>query len=63
MRKKDLVIWIFLVFKKAVTTNNIKVGFSKSGIKPLNFEAMQSKMGPNETFLPRSIIEVAHEKD
>ena len=62
VRKEDLVHWLSLAYKKALINNNIKAGFKGTRIWPLNFQAMQSKMGPSESFLHRSSIEVAQEE-
>jgi hypothetical protein len=42
--KEDLAQWVFLTFKKALTTTNICKGFLTIGIWPLNLDAMASKM-------------------
>ena len=52
-----------LAFKKAIITSNIKVGFRKSGIWALDFQAMQNKTGFSEEFIPRSESEVAQEEE
>ena len=59
VRKEDLANWMSLVLKKALTIENIKAGFKG----PLNFEAMQDKMGPSEGFLPRNGAEIAQEEE
>ena len=61
VRKEDLASWVSLGLKKALTPTNIKVGFRGTGIWPINLEAMNSKMGPSESFLPRSSAEVAQD--
>ena len=61
VRKEDLASWVSLGLKKALTPTNIKVGFRGNGIWPINLEAMNSKMGPSESFLPRSSAEVAQD--
>ena len=61
-KEGNLATWISLALKKTLTRNNIKAGFRGIGIWPLNFEAMKSKMGPSERFLPRNAAEVAQEE-
>ena len=59
VRKEDLANWVFLALRKALTTSNIKAGFRGSEIWPLNFQAMQSKMGPSKGFVPITPADVA----
>ena len=63
VRKEDLANWMPLALKKALTTSNIKAGFRGSGIWPLNFQAMQSKMGPSRGFVPITPADVAQEDE
>ena len=63
VRKEDLVSWISLILKKALTPSNRKARFRGSGNWPLNLQAMQTKMKPSETFIPRSAPQVAHEEE
>ena len=53
--------WVSLGLKKALTPTNIKAGFRGTRIWPINLEAMNSKMGPSESFLPRSSAKVAQD--
>ena len=39
-----------LALKKALTIDNIQARFRRSGIWPLNFEAIYENMDPNEGF-------------
>ena len=63
VRKQDLASWILLALKKALTSANIRVGFKGSEIWPLNLEAMKSKMGPREGFIPNSAAEARFEEE
>ena len=63
VKKEYLAIWIFIALKKALTNNNIKTRFIGIGIWPVNFKAMQSKIEPNETFLPRNVTNVVQKED
>ena len=62
VRKQDLASWVSLALKKALTSANIRAGFKRSGIWPLNLEAMKSKMGPSEGFVPHSAVEIRFEE-
>jgi hypothetical protein len=42
--------------KKALTPNNITKGFRKTGIFPLNENAIDDKMGPTIQFVPRELV-------
>ena len=61
VKKEDIASWISLALKKTFTSNNIKAGFRRIGIWPINFKAMHLKMEPSESFLPRTAAEVAHQ--
>ena len=63
MRKQDLTSWVSLALKKALTSANIRVGLKGSGILPLNLEAMKSKMGPSEGFVPHSAAEARFKEE
>ena len=63
VKKGNLAQWMSLAFKKVLTQSNITVGFRGSGIWPLNMEAVNSKMGPNEGFVPLTPTEVARDKE
>ena len=51
--KKNLAQWASLALKKALTPNNIRARFKGCGIWPLNFVAMEAKMGPSKGFPSR----------
>ena len=44
-KKETLAQWMSLAVQKALTTSNIKSGFKACSIWPLNFDAMNGKMG------------------
>jgi hypothetical protein len=48
--KDILVQWVSLSLKKALTENNIRKGFSGTGIWPLNVHVVDSMLGPSELF-------------
>lgn len=48
--KEELCQWISLALKKALTTQNILKGFSRTGIFPLNDHTIYDKMGPSKVF-------------
>ena len=48
MREEDLVGWMSLALKKALTRSNIMIGFKRVGIWLLNFEATKQKMNPSK---------------
>ena len=52
-----------LALKKALTSANIRAGFKGTEIWPLNLEAMKSKMGPSEGFVPHSAAEARFEEE
>ena len=54
---------MLLALKKALTSVNIRARFKGSGIWPLNLEAMKSKMGPSEGFVPHSAAEARFEEE
>jgi len=43
-KKEDLVQWVSLAFKKALTFHNVLNGFEMISIWPLNLNAMVGKM-------------------
>jgi hypothetical protein len=53
--KEDLVQWVSLALKKAMTPSNIRAGFRRTGIWPLNNTAMTNKIGPSEGFIEKSL--------
>jgi hypothetical protein len=48
--KTTLVHWVSLALRKALTMNNIRKGFSATGIFPINRLAIQSQMLPSEAY-------------
>ena len=52
-----------LGFKKALTSTNIRARFKSTGIWPLNFESMKSKMGPSRGFVPQCAVDIRLEEE
>jgi hypothetical protein len=48
--KDTLAQWVSLSLHKALTENNIKKGFSGTGIWPLNEHAVNAMLAPSESF-------------
>jgi hypothetical protein len=48
--KEVLASWVSAALQKSLTEKNIKSGFCTTGIFPLNPQAMDGKMGPNEFY-------------
>jgi hypothetical protein len=48
--KEDLSQWVSLAWKRALTHDNIKVGFLAMGIWPFNLHAMDFKLRPSLSF-------------
>ena len=48
--KDTLAQWVSLGLRRALNPNNIKKGFSATGILPLNFNAVQEHMRPSQTY-------------
>ena len=63
VRKEDLISYVSIVLKKALTSANIRARFKKTRIWPLNFEAMKSKMGPSEGFVSQCLSKVRFEEE
>ena len=60
--KENLVTWVSLALRKALTPTNIQSGFRGARIWPLNLEAMRGKMGPSEVFKRQTPAEVLCEE-
>jgi hypothetical protein len=50
-QKEDLCQWVCLALQKALSPENIKKGFQKTGIWPLNPHVVDDKMGPSLAFV------------
>jgi hypothetical protein len=55
-QKEDLCQWVCLALNKALSPENIRKGFNKTGIYPLDDAAVTSKMGPAEQFEPSTAL-------
>ena len=62
MQERNIAQWMSLALKKALTSSNIKNGFKACGIWPLNFDAMEGKMGPAQVFTEEFSLEVQVEE-
>ena len=60
--KKILAQWMSLALQKSLTPSNIKNGFKACGIWPLNYEAMNGKMGPSQVYPSEVALEVQVEE-
>ena len=61
-KKETLAQWMSLALQKGLTTSNIRNGFKACGIWPLNFDAMNGKMGPVQLFNEEIPLEVQVEE-
>jgi hypothetical protein len=59
--KEDLTQWVSLALKKTIIPANIQKMFIATCIWPLNREAMNDTMGPNEVFV--NAPDVANEEE
>jgi hypothetical protein len=50
-QKEDLCHWVCLALRKALSAENIQKGFKKTGIWPLNPQAVDDMMGPSLAFV------------
>jgi hypothetical protein len=48
--KETLAHWVSLALRKALSTNNIEKGFSKTWIYPLNRTVVDKQLAPSESF-------------
>lgn len=48
--KDTMAQWVSLALRKALSSSNIKKGFSATGIFPLNFNAVDEQLRPSEVF-------------
>jgi hypothetical protein len=63
VEKRDLCEWTARSLEKALTPKNIKSGFRKTGIWPLDQQAVNNKLLPSEGFKQGGVEENLEEED
>jgi hypothetical protein len=61
-QKEDLVHWVDLALKRALSPLNITKGFRTTGIWPLDSTTIQGKMGPRKQFRISTIFQTAKKR-